>query len=742
MRRISRFRFGAAAIAAAVLIALGLPAAVLAAPASAAPSAAVPRYDHIAVIMDLDHDYGAIIGNRYAPNINRLARRYGLASHYYSTSDPDTANIMSLLAGAPFGISDGVPYWDQQLHKSSLLSQLAVAHMSWKEYAQGLPYAGYLGNCYPVLCVQSDSLYNQTQFNSVLDLASVADNPAQARNIVPAASLAADARDGALPDFSFIVPDECHDMHGGPPWCEDSASSYFQPDDNRLVSAGDGYIGQVVREIMAGPQWSQGNNAIVVTFTEGDTSAGCCDVPTGTGHVVTIVITSHGPRRLVDQTPFNHYSLLRTIEEAFGLRCLRHACDRVLVPMAKLFGAAADPPASPALARAVEASARPAVARHLAPAVAASAAAAASPWYVVTSPNVGGNDNVLAAVAGSSPRDIWAVGALLPDGNATIVRALTVHFNGKRWSAVRTPDVGPQANSLYAVSALPDGTAWATGIYTTTSGHEGRALTEHWTGKRWVIVPAVNPGVRDDMLYGVAAVSSSDVWAVGTYGDAEGFFHPLIEHWNGHRWRVVSDGLGPADGILTAVTATTRHGVWATGQLANQAPDRALLLHLVDGAWTPEPVPASAASLYPQSLGVGAAGSWLAGMKRSGHFGFSTMVAAPGPGSSLRLLRTPSPTPEDNYLVAIAPVDGGKAAWALGYTVQASSGNAYSLIELGSRHGGWHVVRSPDPGAANGGNTFIDGVYAFGPANIWAVGTYDGKGGEKTLILHYTGGPL
>ncbi len=361
MRPVPITRLRALCTATVVLAAVALPISAGAAPAGAVPAASasvsaagqsgavtVPHYDHIAVIMFTSHDYGSILHNRYAPNFNRLARRYGLASHYYTTSDPDTANVMALLAGNDFGISDGLPYWDSRISKTSLLSQLDKAHKSWREYAQGLPYPGYLGDCYPGNCLQTDSLYNQTQFNAVPDLRSVAGNPAEARKMVPAAELATDTRTGHLPVFSFIDPNECSGLHGGPPWCEDSSSSYHQADDNKLVAGGDSYLGQVVHEIMSGPQWKRGNNAIVITFTEGDTKQGCCDVKAGTGHVVTIVITSHGPRHLIDPVPFNHYSLLRTIENALGLPCLRHSCDKVLVPMARLFGARADATAPPA----------------------------------------------------------------------------------------------------------------------------------------------------------------------------------------------------------------------------------------------------------------------------------------------------------------------------------------------------------------------------------------------------------
>jgi phosphatidylinositol-3-phosphatase len=108
----------------------------------------------------------------------------------------------------------------------SLLSQLGAAHLTWKAYAQSLPYPGYLGDCYPALCLTTDTLYNQPQFNPVPDLSSVASNPAEAGNMVPAAQLAGDAKDGQLPNFSLIDPNECFNMHGGPPWCEDSPNNF------------------------------------------------------------------------------------------------------------------------------------------------------------------------------------------------------------------------------------------------------------------------------------------------------------------------------------------------------------------------------------------------------------------------------------------------------------------------------------------------------------------------------------
>ena len=224
---------------------------------------------------------------------------------------------------------------------------------------------------------------------------------------------------------------------------------------------------------------------------------------------------------------------------------------------------------------------------------------------------------------------------------------------------------------------------------------------------------------------------------------ADNAFHPLLEHWDGKSWSVVPvPGPGTPDGILTSVTSSPGQGVWAAGQLASSAPDRQLILRLTGSTWTVVPEPpvhtpgGAVASAYPQAIAVTADGPWVAGNNRAGDTGFSTLVQAPGTSGMLKEQSTPNPTPQDNYLYGIAPVTGGHA-WAVGNSVPTSTGNASSLIEYGSASGGWKIVPSPDP--SSGGNNILYAALAFGPHDVWAVGTYDGNGGMRTLALHYTG---
>jgi hypothetical protein len=125
-----------------------------------------------------------------------------------------------------------------------------------------------------------------------------------------------------VPNYSHIIFNQCHDMHGLLE-CLNLQS---------LIQTADSLVGQTVQRIMTSPLWLQADNsAIVITWDEDDNPAqkqgiqGCCGFDPnstanfGGGHIPTLVITNHGPRGVQDATPYNHYSLLRTVENAFGL---------------------------------------------------------------------------------------------------------------------------------------------------------------------------------------------------------------------------------------------------------------------------------------------------------------------------------------------------------------------------------------------------------------------------------------
>jgi hypothetical protein len=290
-----------------------------------------------------NHSYDQIYGNTLAPNINYLANTYGLANAYYGVTHPSEPNYVASVGGDYFGIQDDNPFTDHialnpdGTPAKSIADQLWAAGMTWKTYQQSLPYDGYKGTRWPLT---GPTLY-ASKHNGFLNFASVANMTEQqlAPYIVQDTELATDLQSGKVPNLSYIVPDQCNDMHGTTGCSGDPV----------VIPAGDAYVQNTVNEIMASSTWKKGNNAIVITWDENDFSTdtpnGCCDAGDGSpagggGHVLTIVITNQSIGHMVDNTPFNHYSLLQTIQYAFQLGCLQNTCDTVNVtPMARLFGA-------------------------------------------------------------------------------------------------------------------------------------------------------------------------------------------------------------------------------------------------------------------------------------------------------------------------------------------------------------------------------------------------------------------
>ena len=222
-------------------------------------------------------------------------------------------------------------------------------------------------------------------------------------------------------------------------------------------------------------------------------------------------------------------------------------------------------------------------------------------WSVVASPQVTNDQRDparLTGIAAISPTNIWAVGNSFRAGNLTLIE----HWNGQKWSVV--PGPGSGALQLTSIAALPAGAMWAVGVRgraldraasehwngsrwarTTAPGGGLSAVTalspsdiwaaggntiEHWNGATWNLVAGPSPGTQFSGLTGIAALSSTDVWAVGLAGNLvphDGYAeHPLIEHWNGAAWSIVSSpDTGSPDSQLLGVTAIAPRTIWAVG---------------------------------------------------------------------------------------------------------------------------------------------------------------------------------
>jgi hypothetical protein len=359
-------------VKAAARLAAGLAAALLGfGAASSAPRLeGVPRYQHVFVIVEENKDYAQIMDPALAPNISKLAAEYGNAVQFFAEVHPSEANYVALLGGDTFGIFDDdafycrpgstrpmcdgsakTSYPDHTVRDKHLGDQLAAARLTWKGYYESLPEPGSMA------VTASDPAFDNgtrktalyaSKHSGFMNFASVQSDPRRAERIVGFDQLERDLASGDLPSFALIVPNQCNEMHGLhgagiPADCDGS-------NPQALIRRGDAYTAALVRKIQATPMWrGPANAAIVITFDEGSgrTREGCCgvtpDAPSnfGGGHIPTIVITNNGPRGLRDDQPCNHYCLLRTLEDAFGVsEHLRHAGDgsKGVHAMARLFG--------------------------------------------------------------------------------------------------------------------------------------------------------------------------------------------------------------------------------------------------------------------------------------------------------------------------------------------------------------------------------------------------------------------
>ena len=324
--------------------------------------AAIPRFDHLIVLVEENKSYATVLDHGYAPAIADLAKTFGVATQMYAERHPSEPNYVALVGGDTFGIADDdawycVPGTTREFCKGSdmagfavhlidgpnLATQLAAKRLDWRAYLENLPAPGSLAIVSPESDTDPPALY-AAKHSAFTNFSSVHDDPQLARKLVGFESLDADLKRGNLPAFTLIVPNQCHEMHGiNSPKVPDCAKG-----DEALVRSGDATVGTIVASIQASPIWRRGNTAIVITWDEDGkadrlpgTAQSCCVVDAhnpGGGHIPTIVITNHGPRGVSDPTPYDHYSLLRTIEDALRLDGhLRHAGDDSVQPMTPLF---------------------------------------------------------------------------------------------------------------------------------------------------------------------------------------------------------------------------------------------------------------------------------------------------------------------------------------------------------------------------------------------------------------------
>lgn len=236
-----------------------------------AVSGELPRPDHIVIVIEENKSFSQIIGNPEAPWINELAKRGALFTQSYGITHPSQPNYLALFSGTTRGISSNICPLD--LDGDNLASQLIAKGLSFVSYSESMPEPGYEGCIYGAYMRKHNPIANWkalAAFNQ------------------PFSAFPADYT--RLPTVAFVIPDQRNDMHDG------------------SIAQGDAWL---KKNIESYAQWAMTHNSLlIVTFDEDNGSEG--------NRISTIFVGEKVKPGKYSQR-IDHYSVLRTIEEMYGL---------------------------------------------------------------------------------------------------------------------------------------------------------------------------------------------------------------------------------------------------------------------------------------------------------------------------------------------------------------------------------------------------------------------------------------
>jgi phosphatidylinositol-3-phosphatase len=335
--------------------------------AGGGPAKKLPAIKHVWVVMLSDEPYASVFGPSSTASYlhGTLEHKGELLVRYDAVAHEELANELALVSGQGptvetaancpnyteiTGASTGP---EEQVIGSScvypaatqtLAGQLTAKHLTWRAYVQGIDEPGaQAGACaHPVLgqadptAVQSSSTGSYATFrNPFVYFSSIVDSPTCAADDVGLASLKGDLTAvKRTPSFSYIVPDRCHD--GNPTPCTPGAPAGMAP--------ADAFLKQVVPEI-TGSKGYRENGLLVITVDEAPSSgafadsSSCCGqplfpndpvktlagAPRGGGTVGALLLSPYVKAGTTSEETYNHFSLLRTIEDLFSLQHLGYA---------------------------------------------------------------------------------------------------------------------------------------------------------------------------------------------------------------------------------------------------------------------------------------------------------------------------------------------------------------------------------------------------------------------------------
>lgn len=329
----------------------------------------VPYFKHVFIIMEENHSYADLMYEHDLPYYHYLARHYGLAMQYYGITNPTEGDRIGILSGE-MGTkipSDGY----SNVNLPNLIDQLTSHHLTWGAFYHRRFGSTYQDPYYRYQHPKGSSPGNIGN-TTLTDFTDIADNPARLQDFHPLRQLTTDLAQNTVPNFVWISPNFVDNMHG---YSSGPGAYTFQgagpggagAQDTKVEQYSNSFLAKWVPMIMNSKAWKSGPSVLFIAFDEtsydasmpqnGDWVsnkgvAGSPVVPAGTnlgnsqfpfpggvdggGHTLALVITNP-PHQVASRTPYNEYSILKTIEKGWNLGYLGNAASPEVRSMSAFF---------------------------------------------------------------------------------------------------------------------------------------------------------------------------------------------------------------------------------------------------------------------------------------------------------------------------------------------------------------------------------------------------------------------
>ena len=300
-------------------------------PATLASAATAGGAPHIMVIVEENEGYTDILGSSSpATYLKSLANTYASAANWYAVQHNSPHDYLDLIVGSDLGLPNGKPPGGYT--NTTLVDELHSAGIPWKSYMESMPSDCFMGTT-------SDGLYdpNHNPFHYFKNYTgssgwcSSGNLSTEGVLPYPGSSSLVSALDGSnAPDFVFLVPNDCDEMHGKVSTCAKSSNS-------QLIKAGDTWLSSNLAPVL-NSTWFQQNGIVIITWDEGSDSSGCCGLSSPGGHIATLVVASGNAGVGSFTSTGDHYGTLRAIAEAYGVGLLGGSSNAVNGDLSGAFG--------------------------------------------------------------------------------------------------------------------------------------------------------------------------------------------------------------------------------------------------------------------------------------------------------------------------------------------------------------------------------------------------------------------